>query len=115
MALLESFCQSFFHLEPPNLQNISLRIQENQTNVPVDLRQMPATFPEPTIFSWNKNGQPVRDGLVLTFSNVTFDTIRREDTGNYSVSATNFVLPGSPGTDQVGNDTGSFYLDVLCK
>ena len=97
--------------------NLLLRIQENQTNVPVDLRQDPASFPEPTFFNWNKDGQPLdlRNGLILTYSNVTFDSIRRADAGNYSVSATNFVLPGSPGTDLVGNDTGNFYLDVICK
>ncbi|MCG8620457.1 MAG: hypothetical protein MJE68_00470 [Proteobacteria bacterium] len=95
--------------------NLLLRIQENQTNVPVDLRQDPTAFPEPTIFNWNKDGQPLRNGLNLTYSNVTFDSIRREDAGNYSVYATNFVLPGSPGTDLVGNDTGSFYLDIICK
>ena len=84
-------------------------------NISIDLYQGPAAFPQPTLFDWNKDGQPVRAGLLLTYTSVTFDTVRRVDTGNYSVSATNFVLPGSPGTDQVGNDTGSFYLDVICK
>jgi hypothetical protein len=95
--------------------NLLLRIQENQTNIPVDVRQLPAAFPEPTFFNWNRDGQPLRNGLILTYSSVTFDTISREDAGNYSVSATNFVLPGRPGTDRVGNDTGAFYLDVICK
>ena len=95
--------------------NLLLRIQENETNVPVDLRQQLAAFPEPTFFNWNKDGQPLRIGLILTYSGVTFDTIRRADAGNYTVTATNFVLPGSPGADQVGSDSGGFYLDVICK
>ena len=100
----------------PNLRNnILLRIQENQVNIPIDLYQDPAAFPQPTLFNWNKDGQPLRTDLLLTYSSVTFDTVSRVDAGNYRVSATNFVLPGSPGTNQVGNDTGSFYLDVICK
>ena len=114
--MIDATIQFFFGIGPPNLQNnLLLRIQENQTNVPVDLRQDPAAFPKPMFFNWNKDGQPLRNGLILTYSNVTFDSIRREDAGNYSVSATNFVLPGSPGTDLVGNGTGSLYLDVICK
>ena len=98
---------------PPNLQsNIVVRIEENSENVPVHLRQEPAAFPEPTLFSWNKDGQPLTR-LTLTYSNVTFDTVRRSDAGNYTVSATNFVI-GSR-TEQVGSDIGSFYMDVLCE
>ena len=98
----------------PNLvDNFLVRIEENSANIPIDLRQEPDAFPEPSIFSWNKDGQPLRTGLLLTHSNITFSTVRRADVGNYTVSATNFVL-GSI-TEQVGNDTGSFYLDVICK
>ena len=100
---------------PPRLQDdLMVKILENSQNVTIDLRQEPDAFPEPTLFSWNKDGQPLAD-LLLTYSNVTFDTVTRTDTGNYTITATNFVLPGSPGANQVGNDTGSFYLDVICK
>ena len=92
-----------------------VKILENTSNVTIDLQQELAAFPEPTLFSWNKDGQPLMADLLSTHSNVTFATARRSDTGNYTITATNFVLPGSPGTDQVGNDTGSFYLDVICK
>ena len=95
--------------------NLLLRLQENNEDIPIDLHQERAAFPEPTLFSWNKDGQALRTGLTLTYSTVIFDVVRRVDAGNYSVTATNFVLPGSPGTNQVGNDTGSFNLDVLCK
>ena len=92
-----------------------VKVLENTSNVTIDLQQELAAFPEPTLFSWNKDGQPLVADLLSTHSNVTFATVRRSDTGNYTITATNFVLPGSPGTDQVGNDTGSFYLDVICK
>ena len=104
-------------VEAPILRDHFLvRIEENSENVPVDLRQEPAAFPEPTVFNWYRDGQlqTTRADRRLTYSNVTFNTIRREDAGNYTVSATNFVI-GSSDTQQVGNDTGSFNLDVICK
>jgi hypothetical protein len=92
-----------------------VKILANSSNVTIDLQQELAAFPEPSLFSWSKDGQPLVTDLVLTYSNVTFAVVKRADAGNYTVTATNFVLPGSPGTNQVGNDTGSFYLDVICK
>ena len=98
---------------PPNLRdNFLVLIEENSENVPVDLRQEPAAFPEPTQFTWNRDGQQL-NGLDQTFSNLTFGTIRRGDAGNYAVSATNFVLNST--VEQVGTDTGSFTLNVICK
>ena len=88
---------------------------ENSQNFTIDLHQGPDAFPEPTVFNWNKDGQPLRTDLLLMYSNVTFDTVTRAAAGNYTITATNFVLPGSPGAKKVGNDTGSFYLDVICK
>ena len=92
-----------------------MRIEENSENVPVDLRQEPVAFPEPTSFRWCKDGRHLTevDRPTLTYSNVTFSTVRREDSGNYTISATNFVIGSN--TEQVGNDTGNFYLDVICK
>ena len=91
-----------------------MKIEENSMNVPIDLRQEPAAFPEPTSFQWYKNGQRLTEAdCPLTYSNVTFSTVRREDAGNYTISATNFII--SSNTEQVGNDTGNFYLDVICK
>ena len=92
-----------------------MRIEEGDENVPVDLHQEPPAFPEPTMqgsFTWNKDGQPLT-GLSQTYSNVTFPTVRRTDAGNYTVSAMNFVLGST--TKQIGSDSGSFYLDVICK
>ena len=95
--------------------NFTVKVLENSHNVTIDLHQGPDAFPESTVFNWDKDGQPLRPDLLLTYSNVTFDTVNRADAGNYAVTAINFVLPGSPGTNQVGNDTGSFYLNVICK
>ena len=89
-----------------------LKIEENTNNVQIDLRQEPAAFPTPTSFVWSKDGQPVV-GPVQTYSNLTFATVRREDAGNYAVSATSFVLGST--TEHVGSDTGSFFFDVICK
>ena len=105
-----------YGLGPPNLKdNFFVMIGENTENVLIDLRQDPVAFPEPNMtdsFTWKKDGQPLT-GLAVTYSNVTFPTVRRTDTGNYTVSATNFGFGDS--MEQVGTDTGSFYLDVLCK
>ena len=97
---------------PPILRdNVLVRIEEGNKNVPIDLSLDPAAFPEPTDFSWNVNGQPLTN-LPRTYSSVNFSTVRRSHTGNYTVFAANYLLNDS--TVQVGNDTGSFYLDVLC-
>ena len=83
-------------------------------NVPIDLRQEPAAFPEPTSFRWYKGGQHLTEtDHTLTYSNVTFSTVRRDDAGNYTVLANNFVIGSN--VKEVGNDTGSFFLDVICK
>ena len=88
-----------------------LNIVENTLNVPVELSRSPAAFPEPTLFNWNKDGQAFTSPS-LTYSRVTFTPLRRSDAGNYVVSATNFIIDTSP--NQVGNDTGSFFLNVIC-
>lgn len=91
--------------------DLRLNIVENTVSVPVELSQSPVAFPEPTLFNWSKNGQAFNDPS-LTYSSVTFTPLRRSDTGNYMVSATNYILGSS--TEQVGNDTGSFFLNVIC-
>ena len=61
-------------------------------------------------FDWTRDGRPLTTGPALTYSSVTFSSIERTDSGTYSVLATN-VVDGV----QVGNDTGSFTLDVICE
>ena len=93
-----------------------LKIEEGSRNIIVDLLQDPTAFPEPTLFSWSKDGQPLSaTELTQTYSNITIDTVRRADAGNYTVTATNFVLSDVPVANQLSNDTGSFYLDIICK
>ena len=91
--------------------NISLKVEENNARTAVNLSESLAAFPEP-FFQWSKDGQPL-SGPILTYNTATFNSVRRADTGNYTVVATNFVLNST--TELVGNDTGGFYLDVLCK
>ena len=83
-------------------------------NVPINLLLDPESFPKPSLFEWLKEGQPLRqNGITTTYSSVTFGSVMRSDSGNYTVSATNFVLDNA--TQPVGSDSGSFSLDVLCK
>ena len=97
--------------DPPILQdNILVRLVEDGSAIAVNLSKGLAPFPQPS-FNWTKDGR-LLSSPALTYSSVTFDSIRRVDAGIYNVSATNFVLNS---TDQVGSDTGSFYLDVLCE
>ena len=96
--------------------DILVKIEEGSRNITVDLLQDSAAFPEPTLFSWSKDGQPLSaTELTLTYSSVTINTVRRADAGNYTITATNFVLPDIPLVNQLSNDTGSFYLDIICK
>ena len=91
--------------------NLRLKIEEDTLNVPVELSRSPAAFPEPTLFSWNKDGQAFTSPS-LTYSRVTFTPLGRSDTGNYVVSATNFIIDSN--IEQVGSDIGSFFLNVIC-
>ena len=100
-------------LGPPTLRDHFLvKVEENQESITIDLLQEPAAFPQPSSFVWYKDGL-LLTGFDQTYSNVTFDAIERTDVGNYTVLAMNFGSGGS--LEQVGNDTGSFFLDVLCK
>ena len=95
--------------------NFSVKIQEGDLNVSIDLLRELAAFPEPSDFEWLIGGQPLlrQDGITTTYSSVTFGSVMRSDTGNYTVTVTNFLIDNA--TQPVGSDTGSFYLDVLCK
>ena len=95
--------------------DLMFRIVENSLNVPVDLSQDPAAFPEPTSYTWTRNGVQLSSPLsMLTYSTITFPSVSRSDAGNYVVSAMNFV-PDNNNTVLIGSDTGSFSLDVICK
>ena len=94
--------------------NFLVKIQEYDLNVPINLLQDPIAFPEPSSFDWLKDGQPLRQsGLSITYYSVMFFSVMRSDAGSYTVSTTNFLLDNV--IQPVGSDSGSFYLDVLCK
>ena len=71
------------------------------------------TIDLPTLLSWNKDGQPLRAGILLAYSSVIFDTIRRRDAGNYPAFTCNFASNDT--LIQIGNDTGYFSLEVICE
>ena len=101
-------------LGPPKLQdNVIVKIEENTNNVSIDLLQDPAPYPIPTVFIWYKDGEQLSMsdlGPGWTYSTATFNTVRRVDAGGYAVTATNFGK-----RQQIGNDSGGFHLDVICK
>ena len=93
-----------------------VRVEENRfSNLHVDLLHDRAPFPIPVSFNWMKNGLPLTaaERLLFTYSSVTFPTTGRQYSGNYTVFATNTDI--NDPTQQIGNDTGSFYLDIICE
>ena len=93
--------------------NSTLKVLENSRNFLINICQNPTAFPVETVsFTWTRDGQPLSSGLglSLTYSSLTFPNVARQDSGNYSVFASN-VIEGR----EVGNDTGSFNVDVICK
>ena len=91
--------------------SLQFKIVENSKNVTINLGQNPAAFPSPT-FDWSRNGVPLNN-WSFTYSSITFPVLSRGNAGQYQVSATNYVLESN--TQQVGTNTGSFILDVICK
>ena len=81
-------------------------------NVVINISLNPLPYPLDNIsFTWSHDGTPLTNDIaILTYSSVTFHRILREESGDYDVTATNFAQGR-----QVGNDTGSFHLDVICK
>ena len=102
-------------IDPPVFmnKNFTLRVLESSRNFQINIGRNPTAFPVETVsFTWTRDGQPLISGpgLSQTYSSVTFSSVNRQDSGNYSVFASN-VVEGI----EVGNDTGSFSLDVICK
>ena len=88
-----------------------VRILEKSRNVSIDLAVGPLPFPLDTIsFNWSRDGRLLATDQMLTYSGVTFSIIERTDSGTYFVETVNAV-----NGVQLGNDTGSFTLDVISK
>ena len=95
------------------MDNITLNVLENTRNLPIDISQNPIAFPEETVlFTWTRDGQLLISGpgLSLTYSSVIFSNVDRQNSGNYQVFTSNIIQDR-----EVGNDTGSFNLNVICK
>ena len=98
------------------VDNLQINIIEGTLNAKVDLSESPPAFPFPRIFQWQKNGAFVdANTSMVTFGypSVVFENVSRSDSGNYSLMATNYLLDNPD--EMLGNDSGSFFLDVLCK
>ena len=98
----------------PKLQdNLLIKVEENTKNVVIDLLQGPGVFPEPTIFVWNKDRlilhNQLQTSLMLTYSSVTFASVRRDDRGKYTVFGLRDLFK------PLENYTGNFFLDVICN
>lgn len=102
--------------EPTLRDNLKMNIIEGTTNVSIDISDSYPAFPFPMIFQWQRNGINIASNtstVTYGYPVVNFANVSRSDTGNYSLTATNFLLDGSD--EQLGNDSGSFNLNVLCK
>ena len=86
---------------------------------PISLQLDPEAFPipGPGQYQWTKNGQNVtsNDRITYNYPTVSFGNVRREDAGTYELYAANYKVLSDGTTIQIGNDTGSFTLDVLCE
>ena len=104
---------------PVNLRdNLYLKIEENSGNVRVNLSQGSLPYPEPgpSDFVWSK-GPLVMSGpdITLTYSTITFSTVKRAHAGRYTVFTATFFDPRLSHKDQLGGDYGNLILDVLCE
>ena len=113
---------------PPSLLD---DVQSRPTEFTADsvtVRGTPEAFPTPPQFyQWSKGGVDLSDSTDTTYEypTVTFDSVLREDAGTYVLTARNYECeewalspPDFTCTQSsvlIGNDTGSFVLDVLCK
>ena len=105
-----------FALGAPSLSDdiINRSIIEG-TKLTVDnLEQESLAFPFP-LFQWTRNDiiASNNSGLVsYGYPTVSFSNISRQDAGTYTLFAENFRID-EPDV-QIGNDTATFILEVLC-
>ena len=104
------------HLGPPDLNDEFERTVIENSTVEIDVSGSgEEPFPFPQQFQWMKDGVNVTNSSRISYGYpiVVFENVLREDIGNYTLTAANFRLDNE--SLQVGNDTGSFFLDVFCK
>ena len=101
--------------EPPVLNNIPLFTRQRNEVFRVDLSagNTPA-FPFP-IFTWSRAGGEAvvnMTGRVYGYPSVSIESVQPSDIGYYNLTAINYLHDG---ITELGNDSGSFYLDILCE
>lgn len=73
-------------------------------------------FPYPRDFQWTRNGGVLlRNASRVTwgYPSVVIHNVSRTDRGQYSLSAINYRLDNP--NEEIGRETGSFQLNVLCE
>ena len=80
-------------------------LEGSQSSISLILDARP--LPGPSEFIWLFNGQPLPGGsnLALTVDSITWDSVSRNDSGMYTVEASNRA--------GVGNTT--FQVDTICE
>lgn len=72
-------------------------------------------FPYPSQFQWTKGGTASSNTsrVMYGYPSLVFDSVSRDDLGNYTLSATNSRLDNPQRI--IGTGNGVFSLNVLCK
>lgn len=118
-----------FTVEPELInESFPYVFREDHTNIAIDVRMTRQPYPESIIgFFWTLNGvvQSNDSRRIFGYPRVTFRSLRREDAGNYTLTAinqNNIVTNVPIITSSIlnlgqnfGFGTGGFTLDVLCK
>lgn len=112
---------------PENLQNAMVYLVEG-TMAEMIVPETPyEAFPTPQFFQWSRDGSDLAnsDRRTLHYPSITFDPVKREDAGSYSLRAVNYKCGDNvltPPTYQcgaggfiLGSGDGSISLHVLCK
>lgn len=65
--------------------------------------------PTPNIYNWNKENE-----LVINEATLTFDSIQKTDSGEYSCEIQN-NMNSTDGKQMMGTNTSSVNVVILCK
>ena len=101
---------------PPTLRDLGTIFAIEGANFSQNLEnEMEEAFPYPRSFSWEKDGNTVENTTRQSFGypDLRINPVSRDDSGVYTLTATNYRLDNE--SVEIGSDSGSFTLDVLCK
>ena len=102
---------------PILINGLQVTVLEGEDLIVDGLEEQPAAYPFP-IFQWTRNGIPVvniSESVSYGYPSINFYNISRTAAGNYSLFAENYVINSTGTSIMVGNDMGSFTLDVFCE